>query len=233
MRFAPKSEEEIDTRVLLPAGEYDATVTQATDEVSKSSQKEQIHLVLKVEDDQGQRNIVHDYLLEAMAGKLRHFCAAADLMSEYESGELDAGYCTNQTVRVRLGIEKGKGEYQDKNVVKDYLPRNGNGHRPAQPVQPQRQQQPQTGSAEGAAKKAFLTVWSKFITEFPSEIQKRDEYWKKCFNGFFPGKLASALTPAEWSKFQQELPKWDPMNGWPAKPAPFSPDTFQEDDIPF
>src|SRR5690348_13491943 len=121
MQFTPRTEEECDSRTLLPNGEYDATVLEASDEKSKSSGNDQIHLLLLVKSDDGQQNRVHDYLLEAMTGKLRHFCAAAGLMSEYEAGNLTAADCSGQDVRVQLAMEKGKGEYADKNVVRDYL----------------------------------------------------------------------------------------------------------------
>ena len=233
MRFAPKSEEEIDTRTLLPNGEYDATVLEASDEKSKSSNNDQIHLLLLVKSDDGQQNRVHDYLLEAMAGKLRHFCAATDLMSEYEAGQLTAADCAGQDMRVKLAVEKGKGEYADKNVVRDYLARNG--HAP-KPLTPAKQPSQTSGSAEGNAKKAFLVSWNRFVGEFPAEAGRRDEYWSKCFTEFFPGKDRTQLGDTDWDKFRIMVAKWDPINGWP-KPQPASPvssqQQFNDDDIPF
>lgn len=227
MQFTPRSEEELDTRTLLPAGEYAATVTQASEEVSKSSGNEQIHLVLKVKDDQGNQNTVHDYLLEAMGGKLRHFCASAGLMSEYDAGQLTAQDCSGQDVRVRLGIEKGSEKYPDKNVVKDYLSRNGHAPKPAiQPIG--------AASAEGAAKKAFLVIWNRFVGEFPSESAKRDQNWDKCFTGFFPGKTRTDLKDDDWERFRLAVGKWDPINGWKKTNSPISDEPqFCEDDIPF
>lgn len=232
MRFTPKSEEELDTRTLLSAGECDFTITQATDEVSQNT-NEMIHLVLRVENDKGQRNTLHDYLLEATGGKLRHFCEAVGLMDEYESGELTADHCANQTGRVRVAIEKGKGDYQDKNIVKDYLSRNGHAQKTAT-TRPASPPPSQGASIEGLAKKSWLAVWNRFVGEFPAEAPRRGEYWEKCFKGFFPGKLASALTAVEWAKFNKEVSKWDPMKGWPAKETPFGDEKqFSEDDIPF
>jgi hypothetical protein len=233
MRFQPKSEEEIDTRTLLPKGEYAATVTQSSDETSKTSGNDQIHLVLKVSDERGQHNTVHDYLLEAMAGKLRHFCVAANLTAEYESGELEAAHCNGQDVRVRLDVEKGSDKFPDKNVVRDYLPRAANGTPKHSAPSPARQPV-QNASAEGAAKKAFLVVWNKFVGEFPSETGKRDENWKKCFDGFFPGRKTELVVPADWEKFRLAVLKdWDPINGW-KKAAPFGEEeVFSDADIPF
>lgn len=236
MKFAPKSEEEIDTRTLLPRGEYTATVTQATDEASKSSGRDQIHLLLRVEDSVGNRNSVHDYLLEAMAGKLRHFCAAAGLMSEYESGELTAAHCHGQDVRVKLDVEKGTGDYADKNVVRDYLPLNG--QKPSGAVAPSAMRRPAgTGqiSAEAAAKKAFLVVWNRFVGEFPGEAARRDFYWGQCFSEFFPGKDRTHLADADWIRFTSAVKDWDPIKGWKKKADPPFGDEqkFADDDIPF
>lgn len=241
MQFTPKTEEEVDTRVLLPAGEYDAAVTQASDEISKSKGTEQIHLVLRVTDDDGHTNVVHDYLLEAMPGKLRHFCVATGMEAEYESGELSAAHCSGMDVRVRLGIEKGKDPYPDKNVVKDYISRTNRA-----PSAPRRQAPaPANGTApspEGLAKKAFLVVWNRFVGEFPQESPKRDEFFMKCFQGYFPTKDLTQVGPADWKAFASAVAKWDPINGW-RKPAatqrpaaqepPFGDDTFTDDSIPF
>lgn len=232
MQFTPRTEEECDTRTLLPNGEYDATVLEASDEKSKASGNDQIHLLLLVKADDGQQNRVHDYLLEAMAGKLRHFCAAAGLMSEYEAGTLTAADCSGQDVRVRLGVEKGKDGYADKNAVKDYLSRNGHAAKPAPAASPK----PAGGSAEGAAKKAFLVPWNRFIGEFPAEANQRSNFWTKCFSEFFPGKTEAHVSAADWERFRVAVAKWDPINGWPkAKPtAPFGDEQhFTEDDVPF
>lgn len=233
MRFAPKTEEEIDTRVLLPKGEYDATVTQASDEIS-SKGADMIHLVLRAKDDQGRSNIVHDYLLEAMAGKLRHFCIATGMGSEYEAGELSAAHCSGMDVRVRLDIEPGKDGYADKNIVRDYITRKS---APAPRQQPAAPINGGTPSPEGLAKKAWLVVWNKFVGEFPQEASNRDEYWQKCFKGYFPGKERAQLSPGNWKQFQGDVSKWDPINGWPkpaAVGAPFGDEQqFSEYDIPF
>lgn len=222
MNFTPKTEEECNTRTLLPAGEYGATVFEAADEKSKAG-NDQIHLTLKVMASGGESNLVHDYLLDAMAGKLRHFCVSAGLMSEYEAGQLTARDCSGQDVRVRLAVEKDRdGKYADKNVVKDYLP----------PIVAQTAPS-KNGSAEGAAKKAFIVEWNRFVGEFPQEADKRDEYWGKCFSGFFPGKNRTHLTDSDWEKFRVAVKGWDPINGWKRGSPVSTEKQFEEEDIPF
>jgi hypothetical protein len=120
MRFTPKTEQEIQQALLLPDGEYDFEVISALDKQSKSG-NDMIELKLRVFHEQSERFIT-DYLMEAMAFKLRHFCGAAGLMDEYESGALAAGMCVGKAGRVKLIIQKDKtGAYPDKNSVRDYV----------------------------------------------------------------------------------------------------------------
>ncbi len=121
MNFTPKTEEELALENLLPAGEYDFEVISAEDARS-SKGNDMIKLKLRIFHDESERQ-VFDYLMEAVHYKLKHFCDAADLAREYESGVLKASMCNGRAGRLRLAIEKDKtGQYSDKNAVKDYIP---------------------------------------------------------------------------------------------------------------
>jgi hypothetical protein len=239
MNFAPKTEDEVKFK-LFSAGEYTATVAQAVDEVSETGGNDMIHLNLRIKDDDGNVAFVHDYLLEAMAAKLRHFCAAANLMAEYDSGSLTTADCKNQEVRVKLGIQKAKGSYPEKNVIVDYIPAAASPRRPSPPTQQSATTNATTQPAtpKVLAWKSFLAVWSRFIGEFPAEIPKRDEYWQKCFDGYFPGKQTEQIVDLDWKRFETAVgTQWDPMNGWKKPKAvepPFAEEkVFDDSDIPF
>lgn len=134
MRFTPKTEEECTKFTLLPAGIYDFEVTAARNKISNAG-NDMIEIELKVFHDDGSAT-VKDYLMEAVAYKMRHFCAAAGLMAQYDSGELDDIDCIGATGKVKLEISKCKQKpnsdecYPDKNGVKDYIVPEG-GAKPA------------------------------------------------------------------------------------------------------
>jgi hypothetical protein len=119
MRFTPRTDQEIAEANLLPAGEYDYEVAQAHDKKS-SAGNEMIELKLRIFFDEGERTVT-DYLLEATAGKLKHFCYSHGMGQHYENGTLQASDCTMLTGKCKLKIEKGKNGYADKNAVADYL----------------------------------------------------------------------------------------------------------------
>lgn len=141
MRFQPKSEADIARENLLPVGDYDFTVLEASDERSKSG-NDMIKLKLEVWDNDGNTRHVYDYLLEQMAFKLRHFCSATGLIELYEQGDLQAIDCENRSGRCKIIIKTDKtGEHDPNNAVKDYLvPDAANAPEPVRRAQPAQQQ---------------------------------------------------------------------------------------------
>lgn len=129
MRFAPKTEQEIQTMALLEPGIYQFQVSSAINEVSKSG-NEMIKLSLLIWDKEGNTHHLYDYLLEAMAYKLRHFCETMGLINKYEQGELHPSDCIGKQGHIELVIQEGKfkdnGErYPNRNAVKDYIQSSG------------------------------------------------------------------------------------------------------------
>lgn len=121
MKFTPKSEKELAEEGLLKPDNYDFEVLEASDEVSKKSGNPMIKLKLQVFGHDGRSIHIFDYLMEAMAFKLRHFCDGAGILPKYEAGEVTALDCKGRTGKVLLAIQSDKaGIYPDKNVVKDY-----------------------------------------------------------------------------------------------------------------
>jgi hypothetical protein len=121
MKFTPKSEEEITSENLLPAGIYQFEIVEAKEQVSKS-QNEMIKLTLKVWDNDGGEHYVYDYLLESIAYKLRHAAEVCNLLDKYESGHLSADDFINKSGSLKLDIKKDKtNQYPDQNSVSDYV----------------------------------------------------------------------------------------------------------------
>lgn len=126
MNFDPKTEQQVQEEGLLPAGVYDFEVLEATDTHSNKG-NEMVVVKLGVMDADGQERKITDYLLEAMAYKLRHFAYAAGLGPQYEVGTLLAADMIGKTGQCKLNIQPAKGEYRAKNNVADYVVANGEG----------------------------------------------------------------------------------------------------------
>jgi hypothetical protein len=122
MRTTPKTAKEIAESGLWPAGTYDYEVLTAEDTISKAG-ADMIKLKVKIFNDEGNSQIVFDYLLDAMPAKLRHAAEAFGLIEEYEAGGFDAIECEGKTGRCKVTIQKDKtGSYPDRNSISDYIP---------------------------------------------------------------------------------------------------------------
>lgn len=126
MRIQPKSQEQIDLEGLIEPGVYDFELIKAEDKVSKKG-NEMIKATLKVFHGDTS-SLVDDYLMEAMMGKLLHFCNEVGLSDLYQAGELHAADCVGKCGKVKIVVEPEKTIEQDgesktfaaKNSVKDY-----------------------------------------------------------------------------------------------------------------
>jgi hypothetical protein len=125
MKFTPKTEEELNEIKLVPEGKYSFEVLNAEPMISKGG-NEMIKLTLGIWDKEGQIHTIFDYLLEAMAYKLKHFCDAIGLSDKYKEGSIEPFDLIAKLGTLNLIIQKGKdnpngGKYPDKNSVRDYI----------------------------------------------------------------------------------------------------------------
>lgn len=118
MKFQPKTEEELEAEMIVPDGEYDFTVMEAEERQSKKGNS-MIQVKLNVFTEQGDLHL-YDYLLEAMAFKLRHFCSSIGVLADYNLGTLEVSDIVGRSGKVKLTSKKEEG-YPLKNVVKDYV----------------------------------------------------------------------------------------------------------------
>lgn len=120
MQFQPRSEKEINEANLIPdKTTCDFEVLDAKNEKSKKG-NDMIHLKLKVFYGDGWR-MVDDYLLEAMAAKLRHFCEGTALLAVYNAGNLTAEDCVGQCGKVKIRLKAATDDFSAKNEVIDYV----------------------------------------------------------------------------------------------------------------
>jgi hypothetical protein len=131
MRFEAKSENELRRENLIPAGEYPFEVLTAEDKKSAKG-NDMIALKLIVYMWDGSQRHVYDWILEAFAFKLRHFCEVTGLIENYNSGRLCAADCVGRSGKVKIGINEDKsGDYPPNNKVLDYIVPKGNAQQDA------------------------------------------------------------------------------------------------------
>lgn len=138
MKINPKTEAELEAeaakRGAWAPGVYDAEIMTAVEGVS-SKGNDMITLSLTVyHPDDGVHRQMKDWLVDAMAFKLRHCCEAAGAITDYEAGDLEAWKLEGKPVRVKLGTETYKtddGRSGTRNKVLDYVPNRDSSSRPA------------------------------------------------------------------------------------------------------
>lgn len=121
MQFNPITEQEFSDRKLLPRGDYDFEILDAWEKTSEAGNP-MIEVKVRVSRNGGSMSRdLSDYLHTKRPEKLRHCCAACDLMAEYESGSLEEDDFKGKCGRLRLGVERGRRGYASRNVIEDYL----------------------------------------------------------------------------------------------------------------
>jgi hypothetical protein len=121
MRFESKTDEQIASEGLPPEGWCEAEVVASEEQVSKKG-NDMICLTLKLYTANGERQ-KKDYLLSKFAKKLKHFCEAAGLESQYTLGTLEAGDCYGKVVMAEIAHEEqteGKYAGQMQAQIVDY-----------------------------------------------------------------------------------------------------------------
>ena len=134
--YDPMSEEEAlkERFSLLPDGTYRATIILAEGKISNSGNPMGV-FTLRVWDADDKPKEIIDYIpsIRTMAWKMRHLCAACNLMKEYESNafrpELTEGKNVSVIIKTAIGKEipfdklngKPSGtKYPNKNIIEDY-----------------------------------------------------------------------------------------------------------------
>lgn len=120
MKFTAKTEKQLNDERLIPDKTVcDYEVVNALDTKSKKSGADMIELHLKVYHGEG-FVLMRDWIMEAMAHKLLHFCEASNLMKPYAAGTLCAADCVGAAGKLRVKVDP-EGDFPAKNSVKDYI----------------------------------------------------------------------------------------------------------------
>jgi hypothetical protein len=239
MRFNPVTEEEAKKSArgfLLEPGECEFEVRDATDETSNSGNP-MIKLTMDVFDKTGKKAIVYDYLLEAMAHKVRHFAYAVGLGHFYEAGEFDAEHCVGKGGRLIIRTKKQQG-YEPKNDVADYVV-GGNakttpGYQNAK-AQDSGNAAPPLGGRD-LARRSFNARASQL------DPTARSTAWMEAVSQYFGHTDQGSIPDGDWRNFEAVVRQsWQAGKGIPIAmrkrvpvEAPFGESQeFKEDDIPF
>lgn len=132
MQFEPKTREQAEKESQFPLweeGVYSFAVAKSEPYKKKGSSEgnDMIKLTLNVHNDHGQVQVIFDYLTAKMPLKLLDACEAMGVMSEYETGTLEAEQLQDKTGNLRL-VKKGESKdkegktYPPRNEVKTYIP---------------------------------------------------------------------------------------------------------------
>lgn len=121
MNFKPCSEKEITDRKLWAKAVYPFEILDAAEKVSQSGGNPMFELKVKISRPDGSARTITDYLLEKRPEKLRHASATCGVLDKYERGSLADSDFRAKRGKLKLGIEKGKNGYPDRNVVVDYV----------------------------------------------------------------------------------------------------------------
>lgn len=219
MKFTPKTEEQVKSGRMLTPGECDFEVRDAKDEISKKGNA-MIHLVLDVWDSEGEQAIVHDYLIEAMPHKVRHFCYGVGLGHAYESGDLSAGICIGKGGRCKLTIKEDQ-QYGPKNNIADYVLAEST------KAKPNYQASKSGGPGAAEAVRVRNEAWKSF-QKLRADLTGVDlnGAWLKAVRDRFNGKAKDDITADEWNDFVKDGFKPSPI-------ASAGEGTVADDDVPF
>lgn len=116
--YTPKTDDQLQSESLLPAGDYDFEVLEADERISKSNNP-MLQLKLKIFGDDSTPHIF-DYIVPSSnfgERKLKAFARSVGLEAEYESGNLTADICINTAGKATIGVQDASGGYDAKNVV--------------------------------------------------------------------------------------------------------------------
>jgi hypothetical protein len=121
MNFTPCTEQEIADRKLWAKAVYAFEIIEAAEKVSQQGGNPMIELKLRITRPDGFSRVITDYLVEKRIEKLRNALRACGLLDRYEAGSVTDSDFRGKRGKLKLGIEKGKNGYPDKNVVTDYV----------------------------------------------------------------------------------------------------------------
>lgn len=133
MSYQPKSDDQLDKEGLMQSQICDFEVKESTEGKSKSSGNEMITLALKVFDADGNVQTIWDYIVFGTnfgERKFKHAAKACGLLNEYNAGSLSYREFEGKTGKCEIDIQEAQNGYGAKNVVKEYIEKEGIGDEP-------------------------------------------------------------------------------------------------------
>ena len=112
---------------LLPSDWYDSVIVASILKTTKDGDGKYLEFEQRILSGEYQNRTLFDRLnlvnrndqaVQIARGTLSAICRAVGVMTPHDSSELH-----NRPLRIKVGIRKGEGEYNDQNVIKAYKPR--------------------------------------------------------------------------------------------------------------
>jgi len=121
MKVTPIDETEYKSRNLWPSGIYPCTIIECEEGVSKNDNSFFKCKVQLFNNEGHTKNIFYYMLADGKAAwQLRAGAEAFNLLEKYRAGEIDADDFVGLSAYARVGQEEGDGQYEPKNVIKEF-----------------------------------------------------------------------------------------------------------------
>lgn len=122
LRIEPKSQlEAFKSDFLLDEGNYEFTIKEINEKVSKSSGNPMLEVIFEAFGKDGAVSTVYDYIIEGN-NKIYKLLYATDNGAMAQSGQVDLKKLVNSGGHFKLAISyDATGRYKPKNVVSEYL----------------------------------------------------------------------------------------------------------------
>lgn len=212
VKYNPK-----DASEAWPVGEYDATLIEVTETVSKSSGNDMEVWKFKLYGPDSREMMIREYVTSAAVFKIKALAKAFGKLAEFQREEFNAADYINQNLTIELKVETHD-EYGDQNRIKSYKPsRVTQQPRPAKPSEP---------SLGDQLKVAKLEAMNAFVASRPPEPKEDARIaWGEAVAAYFNGRDEGAISINEWRRFVSD--------GFKREPVPTSGAAFKDDEIPF
>jgi hypothetical protein len=212
VKYNPK-----DASEAWPVGEYDATLIEVTETVSKSSGNDMEVWKFKLYGPDSREMTIREYVTSAAVFKIKALAKAFGKLAEFQREQFNAADYINQNLTIELKVETHD-EYGDQNRIKTYKPSRVT-TRPvvARPPEP---------SLGDQLKIAKLEAMNAFVAGRPPELKEDCRVaWGEAVAAYFNGRDESAIGINEWRRFAGD--------GFKRLPVPTSGAAFKDDEIPF
>lgn len=200
------------------AGEYLAELTSVVDKESKSSGNPMQVWSIKVEDENGRKLNINEYVTASAAYKIKMLASAIGKLEDFENQSFQAEDYIGSSFMVELTVEKTD-QYGDQNRIKKYKPSQA-----ATPVKPVAPKGPSPADLLSQAKRRVMdALKAKHPDASTDQLMTK---LNEAVAAMFPGQKIGTLGVMQFDQMVKH--NFKPIE------SPISEEQqFKDDDIPF